>query len=81
MKTLTITLVVGVSIVGVAVAQQPALDRLPMDELDVVPPSARVTGTLGDLEIRDQSCQNRRLTDASLRRRIVDVAAQEWPVI
>ena len=78
MKTLTITLVVGVSIVGVAVAQQPALDRLPMDELDVVPPSARVTGTLGDLEIRDQSCQNRRLTDASLRRRIVDVAAQEW---
>ncbi len=78
MKKLTITLVVGVSMVGVAVAKQPAFDRLPMDELDVVPPSARVTGTLGDLEIRDQSCQSRHLTDASLRRRIVDVAAQEW---
>ena len=78
MKTLTITLAVAVSMVGVAVAQQPAFDRLPMDELDMVPPSARVTGTLGDLAIRERSCQSRHLTDESLRRRIVDVAAQEW---
>jgi hypothetical protein len=77
-KTLTIVLVVGVSMGGVSIAQQPAFDRLPMDELDVVPPSARVTGALGDLEIRDQSCQSRHSIDASLRRRIVDVAAQEW---
>ena len=77
-KTLTITLAVAVSMASVAVAQQPAFDRLPMDELDMVPPSARVTGALGDLDIGERSCQSRHLTDESLRRRIVDVAAQEW---
>ncbi len=78
MKTLTIALAVAVSMVGVVVAQAPAFGRLPLDELDIVPPSARVTGALGDLDIRDRSCQNRHLTGESLRRRIVDVAAQEW---
>ena len=36
-KTLTLVLAVTVSMVGVAVAQQRAFDRLPMDELNVVP--------------------------------------------
>ena len=78
MKTLTLALAVAVSIVGVAMAQRPAFDRLPMDELNVVPPSARVMGTLGALDIRERSCQSRHLADESLRRRIVDVAVQEW---
>ena len=78
MKTLTLALAVAVSMVGVAIAQRPAFDRLPLDELNVVPPSARVTGTLGALDIRERSCQSRHLTDESLRRRIVDVAVQEW---
>ena len=78
MKTPTTILAVAVSMVSVALAQQPPFDRLPMDELDMVPPSARVTGTLGDLDIGERSCQSRHLTDESLRRRIVDVAAQEW---
>ena len=78
MKTLTIALAVAVWMVRVGVAQQPEFDRLPMDALDMVPPSARVTGTLGDLDIRERSCQSRHLTDESLRRRIVDLAAQEW---
>ncbi len=78
MKTLMTTLAVAVSMLGVAVAQQPAFDRLPVDELDVLPPSARVTGPLGDLDIRDRSCQSLHLTNENLRRRIVDVATQEW---
>ena len=77
-KTLTLALAVAVSMVGVAVAQRPAFDRLPVDELNVVPPSARVTGALGTLDIRERSCQSRDLTDEGLRRRIVDVAVQEW---
>ena len=78
MKTLTLALAVAVSMVGVAIAQRPAFDRLPMDELNVVPPSARVTGTLGTLDIRERSYQSKHLTDESLRRRIVAVAVQEW---
>ena len=78
MKTLTLVLAIVVSMVGVAIAQQPAFDRLPVDALDVMPPSARVTGTLGDLDIRERSCRSRDLTDEGLRRRIVDVAVQEW---
>ncbi len=78
MKTLTIALAVAVLMVGVVVAQPPAFGRLPMDELDVAPPSARVTGALGDFDIHDRSCQSRHLTGTSLRRRIVDVAVQEW---
>ena len=77
-KTLTLTVAVGLSMVGGAIAQQSAFDRLPVDEFDVVPPSARVTGALGALEIQDGSCQSRQVMDVSLRRRIVDVAAQEW---
>lgn len=77
-KTVTLALVVAVSMVGVAIAQRPAFDRLPADELNVVPPSARVTGTLGTLDIRERSCVSRPLTGDSLRRRIVDVAVQEW---
>ena len=68
-KTLTLALAVAVSMVGVAIAQRPAFDRLPADKLNVVPPSARVTGALGTLDIRERSCQSRDLTDEGLRRR------------
>ena len=78
MKALTTTLAVAVLMLNIAVAQQPTFDRLPVDELDVLPPSARVTGPLGDLDIRERSCRSLHLTDESLRRRIVDVATQEW---
>jgi len=64
--------------VAVAVAQTPAFERLPLDELDVAPPSTRVTGTPGHLEIQERACASRPLTGEGLRRRIVDLAAQEW---
>ena len=76
-------LLIGAALVtaGVAVlaGQSPSgSDRLPQERLDVLPPSARVTGALGTLSVRERSCQRRGLADASLRHRIVDVAAQEW---
>ncbi len=52
------------------------LDRLPVDVLDVRPPSLRVSGQPGDLRIEETSCRSMPATD--LRRRIVNTAIQEW---
>lgn len=52
------------------------LNRLSADILDVVPPSSRVSGPPGKMTIRQGSCRSIGLTD--IRRRIVDVATQEW---
>ncbi|HEY0960900.1 MAG TPA: DUF2272 domain-containing protein [Pseudomonadales bacterium] len=79
------TLVAGLLLVHGAVAQQavepiPAatpLPRLPASVLSVTPPSARVTGTPGSMQIVERSCRNAEL-DAGLRHRIVATAAQEW---
>ncbi len=71
-----VVLVAGLAATSIVVAQQTAFDRLPPDQLDVVSPSARVAGTLGDLTIRDTSCRS--LSSGQLRRRIVDLAVQEW---
>jgi hypothetical protein len=53
------------------------LPRLPASILAVNPPSARVTGTPGSMQIVERSCNSMPL-DADLRRRIVATAAQEW---
>lgn len=76
MRTLMLSLVAGLAVVSVAHAQPPAFDRLSPDELDVVPPSARVSGAPGSMTIRQTSCRS--LGDTPVRRRIVDVAVQEW---
>ena len=76
MKTLVLALTATLVATSIGVAQQTSFDRLPPDQLDVVPPSARVTGTLGDLKIRETSCRS--LPSERIRRRIVDVAVQEW---
>jgi hypothetical protein len=59
-----------------ASAGQAALDRLPRSVFDVVPPSAHVRGAPGEMAVRPQPC--RTLPNAETRRRIVDVAVQEW---
>jgi hypothetical protein len=59
-----------------AAAQPAPLDRLPASVLDVTPPTARVSGAPGAMTIRARAC--RTLPIADVRRRIVDVAAQEW---
>lgn len=57
-------------------AQQPAVDRLPADVLDVTAPSARVRGAAGAMTIQSRACHV--LPTRTTRRRIVDVAVQEW---
>jgi hypothetical protein len=57
-------------------AQRPGVDRLPAETLDVVPPSARVRGEPGRMAVQAQPC--REFPPSRIRRRIVDVAVQEW---
>lgn len=52
------------------------LERLPAEVLDIMPPSARVTGEPGTMRITERSC--RALPLEQVRRRIVDTAVQEW---
>jgi hypothetical protein len=53
-----------------------AMDRLPRDVFDVIAPPDRVHGGRGDMEIYQPACRIGPTQQA--RRRIVDVAAQEW---
>ena len=57
-------------------AQQPGFGRLPTEVFDVAPPSARVRGVPGVMVVQPRAC--RTLPTADTRRRIVDVAVQEW---
>lgn len=50
--------------------------RLPRQSLDVIPPSERVAGSRGDMRVLQSGCRVGP-TDWA-RRRIVDVAVQEW---
>jgi hypothetical protein len=59
-----------------AYAQQISFDRLPIERFDVVAPSARVAGARGAMTVQQTSC--RTLPSTDVRRRIVDVAVQEW---
>jgi len=53
------------------------LPRLSTDLLSVNPPSARVRGGPGSMQIIERSCTSAPL-NADLRRRIVNTAVQEW---
>ena len=57
-------------------AQQAHFDRLPPSVFDVLPPPARVQGAPGAMAIRQTSCRN--VPAAQVRRRIVELAVQEW---
>ncbi len=58
------------------VAQEQGFHRLPVDVLDVVAPSEWVQGIPGQMSIRPREC--RALPIESVRRRIIEVAVQEW---
>jgi hypothetical protein len=62
--------------VTAAEARQVWFDRLPAEVLDVSAPSARVAGEPGEMTVRASTCES--LPLAQVRRRIIDVAAQEW---
>lgn len=51
-------------------------DRLPRDVLDVTPPSERVIGIPGQMQIQDRSC--RQYPAEQVRQRIVEISKQEW---
>ena len=57
-------------------AQHAAVERVPAEVLDVTPPSARVRGVPGAMTVRPRTC--RTLPTGDTRRRIVDIAVQEW---
>ncbi len=57
-------------------ARQTPFDRLPPEQFDVVPPTQHVEGAPGEMTTKGASC--RVLPTGETRRRIVDVAVQEW---
>jgi len=61
---------------GTAVARAVTVPRLPRSAFDVVPPEARVSGPRGYMKIEEPRCRVGQTADA--RRRIVDLAVQEW---
>ncbi len=58
------------------VAQTTPLDRLPAEQFDVAPPSALVEGSPGRMRVGSSACRD--LPTGETRRRIVDIAVQEW---
>ena len=76
MPTKPLVAVLAVAFAATLGAQQAAFDRLPPDVLDAEAPSARVTGEPGAMKIRRTSCRSAPLNE--VRRRIVDLAVQEW---
>jgi hypothetical protein len=61
---------------ALALAPAQAMPRLPRTVFDVIPPSDRVTGTRGTMAVYQPACRIGPTIQA--RRRIVDVAVQEW---
>lgn len=70
-----LTIVLAVLTATPAAAQSA---RLPRDVLDVIPPSARVEGERGGMRVAQPLCRVGPTHWA--RRRIVDIAVQEWAV-
>jgi len=72
----------AVALIGLAAAPAPsaarqvALDRLPPAIFDVDPPSVRVRGVPGAMSVQVRTCRTSPIAD--IRRRIVDIAVQEW---
>lgn len=81
MRLRTLLLSLAVALVALAAAprisaQQPGVARLSANVLDVVPPSARVRGVPGVMVVANRAC--RIMPTADTRRRVVDIAVQEW---
>lgn len=70
-----LTILLAVALAAPAAAQSA---RLPRDVLDVIPPSARVEGPRGRMKVVQPLCRVGPTHWA--RRRIVDIAVQEWAV-
>ncbi len=79
MKTIFLTLAGTVAILALTangLAQQKPFERLSAEQFDATPPSALVDGSPGQMSVQSSACRN--LPTRETRRRIVDVAVQEW---
>ena len=76
MKTRILPLAIALAAASVSHAALASFNRLSPVVLDVVPPSARVSGAPGEMTVWQESC--RTFPAGEVRRRIVDVAIQEW---
>lgn len=76
MKILTPLLVIAALLAPVAEASAQAVDRMPADVLDITPPSHRAEGELSQMRAVALECRS--VPPTELRRRIVDIAIQEW---
>lgn len=76
MKKLVVLIVATLLGASAAESQDIRFARLSLEELEVMPPSGRVVGPPGRMRVTERLCQS--VTDGNLRRRIVDVAVQEW---
>jgi hypothetical protein len=68
--------VAGLTVASDASATDAQYRRLPTEKLQVTPPSERVRGVVGQMTGRQIAC--RTMPSAETRRRVVDVAVQEW---
>lgn len=76
---LTGVIVAALSVLGAAASTaQSTATRLPRDVFDVIPPETRVEGAPGRMRAVEARCRPGRADWA--RRRIVDLAVQEWAV-
>src|SRR3954466_10269337 len=66
-----------VSLVSASAAER-EITRLPRDIFDVIPPAERVQGERGAITVYQPACRIGAAKDS--RRRIVDIAVQEWAV-
>ena len=76
MKKLVGSLIATFCFVQIADTQQVHFARLSLEQLAVTAPSDRVAGPPGEMRVTDNLCQA--AADTDLRRRIVDIAIQEW---
>jgi uncharacterized protein DUF2272 len=75
-KPLLLSLVFVLSTAVDGFSQQVSFGRLSADVFDALSPSARVAGAPGAMTITRTACPN--LPAATVRRRIVELAVQEW---
>ena len=73
---LAASFVVGFCVTTDLASAQDALPRLPRAAFDVIAPSERVQGPRGGMSVYQTLCRN--APTAWARRRVVDVAVQEW---
>jgi hypothetical protein len=79
LRTLVVPATVALAMLSAAhdaSAQQPGFERLAADVFDVTPPSARVRGLPGTMHVQPRPCRTQ--PTGETRRRVVDIAVQEW---